>query len=134
MKVIKRDGAIVPFDIEKIIVAINKAFVEVDGALYEEDTANDIAYEIGCKVANMKDCITVEEIQDLVEDYLMRSERRDVARAYIRYRYKKEVARNKRMILFRRFEKSLMHLILRIKTLMLMKHHSAAAQEKPAAQ
>lgn len=96
MKVIKRDGAIVPFDIEKIIVAINKAFVEVDGALYEEDTANDIAYEIGCKVANMKDCITVEEIQDLVEDYLMRSERRDVARAYIRYRYKKEVARNKK--------------------------------------
>lgn len=96
MKVIKRDGAIVPFDIEKIIVAINKAFVEVDGALYEEDTANDIAYEIGCKVANMKGCITVEEIQDLVEDYLMRSERRDVARAYIRYRYKKEVARNKK--------------------------------------
>lgn len=96
MKVIKRDGAIVPFDIEKIIMAINKAFVEVDGALYEEDTANDIAYEIGCKVANMKDCITVEEIQDLVEDYLMRSERRDVARAYIRYRYKKEVARNKK--------------------------------------
>lgn len=96
MKVIKRDGAIVPFDIEKIIVAINKAFVEVDGALYEEDTANDIAYEIGCKVANMKDCITVEEIQDLVEDYLMRSERRDVARAYIRYRYKKEIARNKK--------------------------------------
>ena len=44
----------------------------------------------------MKDCITVEEIQDLVEDYLMRSERRDVARAYIRYRYKKEVARNKK--------------------------------------
>lgn len=96
MKVIKRDGTMVPFDIEKIIVAINKAFVEVDGALYEEDTANDIAYEIGCKVANMKDCITVEEIQDLVEDYLMRSERRDVARAYIRYRYKKEVARNKK--------------------------------------
>lgn len=96
MKVIKRDGTIVPFDIEKIIVAINKAFVEVDGALYEEDTANDIAYEIGCKVANMTDCISVEEIQDLVEDYLMRSERRDVARAYIRYRYKKEVARNKK--------------------------------------
>lgn len=96
MKVIKRDGTIVPFDIEKIIVAINKAFVEVDGALYEEDTANDIAYEIGCKVANMTDCISVEEIQDLVEDYLMRSERCDVARAYIRYRYKKEVARNKK--------------------------------------
>ena len=37
--------------------------------------------------------LSVEQIQDLVEDYLMRSERRDVARAYIRYRYKKEVAR-----------------------------------------
>ena len=37
--------------------------------------------------------LSVERIQDLVEDYLMRSERRDVARAYIRYRYKKEVAR-----------------------------------------
>jgi len=37
--------------------------------------------------------LTVEKIQDLVEDYLMRSERRDVARAYIRYRYRKEVAR-----------------------------------------
>ena len=60
MKVIKRDGTIVPFDIEKIIVAINKAFVEVDGALYEEDTANDIAYEIGCKVANMKELPYVE--------------------------------------------------------------------------
>ena len=37
--------------------------------------------------------IEVEDIQDLIEDYLMQSERRDVARAYIRYRYKKEVAR-----------------------------------------
>ena len=37
--------------------------------------------------------LSVEKIQDLVEDYLMRSERRDVARAYIRYRYRKEVAR-----------------------------------------
>ena len=38
--------------------------------------------------------VTVESIQDWIEDFLMRSERRDVARAYIRYRYKKEVARN----------------------------------------
>lgn len=40
--------------------------------------------------------IEVEDIQDLIEDYLMQSERRDVARAYIRYRYKKEVARQKK--------------------------------------
>lgn len=40
--------------------------------------------------------IEVEDIQNLIEDYLMQSERRDVARAYIRYRYKKEVARQKK--------------------------------------
>ena len=46
MYVIKRDGTQVPFDKEKIINAINKAFIEVDGILYETDTAEDIAAEI----------------------------------------------------------------------------------------
>lgn len=107
--VIKRDGTKVPFDKQKIIDAINKAFIEIDGQLYETDTAKDIAEEIylyACDKNQNLDhrpktleeiferTITVEEIQDLVEDYLMRSERRDVARAYIRYRYKKEIARN----------------------------------------
>ena len=105
----KRDGTQVPFDKQKIIDAINKAFIEVDSQLYETDTAKDIADEIysyACDRNQNLDhrpttleeiferIITVEEIQDLVEDYLMRSERRDVARAYIRYRYKKEIARN----------------------------------------
>ena len=91
--IIKRDGTIVPFNKDKIINAINKAFIEVDGQLYEDDTARDIADEI-YEVA--KDNITVEEIQDMVEDALMRSERKDVAKAYIKYRYKKEVARDKK--------------------------------------
>ena len=43
--------------------------------------------------SNSSHIYTVEEIQDLVEEFLMRSERKDVARAYIRYRYTKEVAR-----------------------------------------
>ena len=47
MSVIKRNGEIVSFDANKIIAAINKAFVEVDGRLYENDTATDIALEIG---------------------------------------------------------------------------------------
>ena len=91
----KRDGTLVPFDKEKIINAINAAFIEVDGTLYEDDTARDIADDIEdyFKYQDGNGC-SVEEIQDLVEDYLMRSERRDVAKAYIRYRYKKEVARN----------------------------------------
>ena len=93
MHVIKRDGSLVQFDPTRIINAINKAFIEVDGRLYENDTATDIALEIGKYVDMSPSAVTVETIQDLVEDFLMRSERRDVARAYIRYRYKKEVAR-----------------------------------------
>lgn len=92
MNIIKRNGSVVPFDKQKIINAINKAFLEVDGILYETDTAESIADDI--ETINLKENITVEEIQDLIEDYLMKSERRDVARSYIRFRYKKEVARN----------------------------------------
>ena len=94
MNVLKRSGEIVPFDGERIVHAINKAFIDVDGQLYETDTATDIALEIGQKADKINRPFSVEEIQNMVEDYLMRSERKDVARAYIRYRYKKEVARN----------------------------------------
>ena len=96
MNVIKRDGTIVPFDLNKIIQAINNAFIDVDGELYETDTAEDIANDIWGEVSRTPVNVPVEVIQDRVEDYLMRSERRDVARAYIRYRYKREVAREKR--------------------------------------
>ena len=110
----KRDGTVVPFNKQKIINAINSAFIEVDGKLYEDDTAKDIADEIYdeinrfyisnpnieshldlLKAIDLRNkTFTVEDIQNRVEEYLMRSERLDVARAYIRYRYKKEVARN----------------------------------------
>lgn len=115
MLVLKRDGTSVPFDKDKIIKAINAAFMEVDGQLYETDTAADIAKEIeetierfynrnlnlevGVSIqdvlAEMEKLFTVEQIQDLIEEYLMRSERKDVARAYIRFRYKREVARER---------------------------------------
>ena len=90
----KRNGYSAPFDKDRIIIAINKAFIDVDGTLYETDTANDIADEIYKRASLMNETLTVEDIQDMVEEYLMRSERKDVARSYIRYRYKKEVARN----------------------------------------
>ena len=96
MLIVKRDGTQVQFDKDKIINAINKAFIEVDGKLYETDTAYDIAVEIeqaARQLAKEDHILSVESIQDLVEDYLMRSERKDVARAYIRYRYKKEILR-----------------------------------------
>ena len=94
---IKRDGSIAVFDKNKIISAINKAFIEVDGQLYEDDTARDIANEIEKKIQHYPNgSIGVEDIQDWVEDFLMQSYRRDVAKAYIRFRYKKEVAREKK--------------------------------------
>lgn len=108
--ILKRDGSKVPFDRDKIIRAINGAMLEVDGEIYEYDTAQDIARDIEKDIQNFYNrnfnattieeaieqshrMITVEDIQNMVEEYLMRSERKDVARAYIRFRYKKEVAR-----------------------------------------
>lgn len=98
IRIAKRDKTIVPFNKQKIISAINKAFLEVDGTLYETDTSSDIASDIEEILYHIDETtdtpVTVEQVQDLVEDFLMRSERRDVAKSYIRYRYKKEVARN----------------------------------------
>ena len=91
--IVKRDGSLALFNKDKIVVAINKAFIEVDQALYETDTANDIANEIFNLAKDRSEPMTVEQVQDLVEDYLMRSERKDVAKAYIRYRYRKEIVR-----------------------------------------
>ncbi len=91
--VIKRDGTRVPFNREKIENAINRAFLEVDKVLFERDTAFDISVEIEEELSNEA---TVEEIQDLVEEKLMISERPDVAKSYIRFRYKREVAREHR--------------------------------------
>ena len=95
-KVEKRNGEFVDFNKQKIIDAINAAFIEVDGTLYEEDTAKDIAEDLYRDYSLVKElcAVPVETIQNDIENYLMRSERKDVARAYIRYRYKKEVARN----------------------------------------
>ena len=93
MKVIKRDGKRVKFDKNRIEKAINSAFLEIDGQIYETETAADIAQEIEDIFKKSNKDISVEKIQDLVEEYLMRSERKDVAKAYIRYRYKKEIIR-----------------------------------------
>lgn len=102
--VVKRNGAQVPFDRNKIITAISKAFIEVDGKIYEIDTINDIARDVENDFKN-RDAISIEEIQDKVEEYLMRSERLDVAKAYIRYRYDREKARILQQDLNQRYNK-----------------------------
>ena len=93
MYVIKRDGTQVPFNHEKIINAIDRAFIEVDGQLYENDTSFEIALEIAKTVERAPYRMTVEEIQDLVENELMKSSRKEVAKAYIKYRNARNIAR-----------------------------------------
>lgn len=93
VKVVKRDGNVVPFDRCKIESAILKAFLEIDGT--ETSFAKEKASEISRYVQKIdKYKIAVEEIQDIVEHKLMSSSRKDVAVAYIRYRYLHKMARD----------------------------------------
>ena len=92
MYVIKRDGTRVLFDPNKIVNAINKAMISVDGSLYETETAEEIANIIGRHTEDM----TVEYIQDCVEKELMKSERPDVAKAYILYRDERSQVRDRK--------------------------------------
>jgi ribonucleoside-triphosphate reductase len=89
--VIKRDGTTVPFDKEKIRVAILKAFLEVDGR--ETSYAKNKARMVATQIEKLNRDLSVEEIQDLVVERLMASSRKDVAERYVEYRYKHRLAR-----------------------------------------
>ena len=91
--IVKRDGTKVPFDKDKIIAAISAAFIEVEGDCYHDAFVEQIATDIEETVKASPILIDVETIQNWVENDLMHSEYADVARAYVRYRYKKEIAR-----------------------------------------
>ena len=92
--VIKRDGREVAFDSEKVRSAIRKAFFAVDGEVssYAEEKANNISRYIE---ELEEDTLTVEDVQDYVENGLMASKRKDVARAYISYRNDRNRERNR---------------------------------------
>lgn len=83
----KRDGKLVEFNKDKIYDAILKAMLET------KDVNKDIAHRIANEISKIESDLSVEEIQDIVEDKLMNSHRKDVARLYVRYRYKKELIR-----------------------------------------
>lgn len=87
--VLKRDGRIVGFNEQKIAAAIRKAMLTTDAG---ED--NELISKITDRVSMRgKSQMTVEEIQDMVEDELMKSSRPDVARIYIKYRSARTIAR-----------------------------------------
>ena len=109
MYIIKRNNQKVEFDKQKIINAINKAFLEVDGEIFETDIADDIANKMELLVQNTweETPYTVEDIQDFIEDELMETSRKDVARAYVRFRYKKEIIRNHKDDLIKAYEEKI---------------------------
>ena len=97
LKVKKRDGNVVQFDSEKIEVAIQKAYTEVKGHEMSKMVVGDIIGQIVSKCSEYdyrKRPIEIEEIQDIVENALIHNGYWDVAKAYIRYRYKREIVRN----------------------------------------
>ena len=98
LTVIKRDGRKVDFNRQKIINAVHKVFIAVDGALtpYAEEKAINIADYVEKHFTDIgQEEVGIEEIQDLVEKGLMSTRRKDTARAYITYR--NERSRQRRM-------------------------------------
>ena len=113
MKIKKRDGRVVPFDQNKIIDAILKAFKSVDGELsdyayikagniadYILETCNEYKKE-QCEAGNSDCYLDVEQIQDLVEKGLMSTKRKDVAKEYIIYREERNKARHRNEDMFK---------------------------------
>ena len=88
MQVKKRNGTLEPFDKQKIISAIQKAFLSCDKTV-DKDVYEKIADEV-----SVWDNISIEDIQDQVEELLIDFEYFDVAKEYILYRYKHALARN----------------------------------------
>lgn len=95
LNIIKRDGRIVKFDKFKIVDAVLAAFEQVDGKItdYAEIKAGNIADYISDYAEKTDHNLTIEEIQDLVEKGLSSTKRKDVAKAYILYRHKRDMSR-----------------------------------------
>ncbi len=94
MKIIKRNGAEVPFDITKIITAVTKASDSVGGqARLSREQITQIAAAVTDQCQQLNRAISVEEVQDLVENQLMDIQAHDVARHYITYRYVQSLKR-----------------------------------------
>lgn len=92
MKITKRDGRKVEFDSDKIVKAISKAFIEVypDGLT---DEMQDYAHRIADEIAKSNKDMAVEDVQNVIIRKLMASKWKDVATAYVEYRYRRNLVR-----------------------------------------
>ena len=94
MKIIKRSGTEVGFDISKIIAAVSKANKEaVENEQLSDNDINEISDKVQNICSSVNRTLSVEEIQDLVENEIMNKHAFEVARKYITYRYKRSLVR-----------------------------------------
>ncbi len=93
MKIIKRDGSEEIFDLKKIIAAVTKANDASEKKLLNQEQIKDIAEYVEYKCNKLSRAISVEEIQDMVEDQIMATGAFDLAKSYVRYRYQRSLVR-----------------------------------------
>ena len=93
MKIIKRNGAEEVFDIKKIVVAVTKADASSENRSLTDAQIEDIAEFVEFKCNKLNRAVSVEEIQDMVENQIMATGAFDLARRYVRYRFKRSLVR-----------------------------------------
>ncbi len=93
MKIIKRNGAEVDFDQNKIVVAVSKANAACKKEELTQSQINEIAEYVEFKTSKANRAYSVEEIQDIVENQIMAQGAFDVARLYVKYRYNRSLIR-----------------------------------------
>ena len=93
MKIIKRNGSEVDFDLNKIVVAVTKANAACEKQELTASQIQEIAEYVEFKTVKANRALSVEEIQDIVEDQIMAQGAFEVARRYVRYRYTRSLIR-----------------------------------------
>lgn len=93
MKIIKRNGSEEIFDIQKIVVAVTKADKDNGERTLTDSQIEDIAEYVEFKCNKLNRAVSVEEIQDMVENQIMATGAFELARKYVRYRYKRSLVR-----------------------------------------
>ena len=108
--IIKRDGRREVFNKQKVMNAVKKAFLAVDGTLTKAGVKKirRIGNEVSRIVTKSTFALSVEDIQDIVEELLMDTDRKDVARAYIVYRNERSKIRSRNTNLMKNIEEKLM--------------------------
>lgn len=93
MKIIKRNGSEMDFDVTKIANAITKASNACESTHLSDEQINDIAEYVEYKCTKMNRAVSVEEIQDMVENQIMATGAFEIARRYVRYRFQRTLVR-----------------------------------------